>query len=129
MYALIFIQYIFINLYVHQFFFIIVYKKKYIILRSKFLFLLYKIWAASWLPLLHKRNKMLSTFKHIKIFTTITSYEHISTVNYLDISSTATDNARESACEPPNCLSTIMPISPKLANFFICNTENNVNWK
>lgn len=55
------------------------------------------------------------------------SYEHI--LNYLDISSTATDNARESACEPPYFLSTIMPIIPKLANFFICNTENNINLK
>lgn len=48
-----------------------------------------------------------------------TLLQEINSVRYLAISSTATDNARESASDPPYFLSTNIPITPKLANFFI----------
>lgn len=49
------------------------------------------------------------------------------TAYYLDISSTASDNARESAPEPPYFLSTTTPKIPKSANFLICNKDINTN--
>jgi len=49
------------------------------------------------------------------------------TVHYLDISSTAIDNARESAPEPPYFLSTTTPKIPKSANFLICQKDINMN--